>query len=436
MVPLILAVLIMFTLFAGVLGFSLRDFSRSRLETLCNEADVPNRFSEILRLHPTILLAADFLYLTGVILISVMLTRQFIEIPNEFSSISAGVQFAIQMILTLVVGIVLLMTVPWTLSRITGERFLQLSWPVIRWLPVFLTPVIWISWKIDEFSHRLAGKEENKNGREANISEEILSVLEEGARGGILESEAGKMIQRVMELRDEDVAAIMTQRMDIEYIDVNATLDEALAKIINVGHSRIPVIGDSTDDIVGILYARELLKHFAKDNQDSSSSEKLTIQNLMFAPFYIPETTGIDSLLETMQKEHVHLAIVIDEYGGVAGLVTMEDVLEEIVGDIVDEFDEEEEQMVFELSPDVIEVDARVHIDDLNEQFNFGLPEGKDFDTIGGFVITQVGKVPQVGDSLTWQQLRIDVLESDERKVCKLRLEVDHSLVEELDTDE
>jgi len=436
MVPLIFAVLIMFTLFAGLLGFSLRDFSRSRLETLCNEADVPNRFSEILRLHPTILLAADFLYLTGVILISVILTRQFIEIPNEFSSISAGIQFTVQMILTLIVGIVLLMTVPWTLSRISGERFLKMSWPVIRWLPVFLTPVIWISWKIDEFSHRLAGKEENKNGREANISEEILSVLEEGARGGILESEAGKMIQRVMELRDEDVAAIMTQRMDIEYIDVNATLDEALSKIINVGHSRIPVIGDSTDDIVGILYARELLKHFAKENQDSSSSEKLTIKNLMFAPFYIPETTGIDSLLETMQKEHVHLAIVIDEYGGVAGLVTMEDVLEEIVGDIVDEFDEEEEQMVFELSQDVIEVDARVHIDDLNEQFDYGLPEGKDFDTIGGFVITQLGKVPQVGDSLIWQQLRIDVLESDERKIGKLRLEVDPSLVEELDADE
>ena len=156
----------------------------------------------------------------------------------------------------------------------------------------------------------------------------------------------------------------------------------------------------------------------------------------MFAPFYIPETTGIDSLLETMQKEHVHLAIVIDEYGGVAGLVTMEDVLEEIVGDIVDEFDEEEEQMVFELSQDVIEVDARVHIDDLNEQFDYGLPEGKDFDTIGGFVITQLGKVPQVGDSLIWQQLRIDVLESDERKIGKLRLEVDPSLVEELDADE
>ncbi len=435
MVPLIFTALIVFTLLSGLLGFSLRDFSRSRLETLCNEAGVPYRFSEILKSHPTILLAADFCYLSGVILIAVVLTRHFIEIPAGFDSIGAAVQFTIEMILVLVIGILILMTVPWTLSRIAGERFLQMSWPVFRWLPVFLTPVTWISWKIDEYSHRLAGKEENKNGREANISEEILSVLEEGARGGILESEAGKMIQRVMELRDEDVGAIMTQRMDIEYISVNATVDEALLKFIDVGHSRIPVIGDSTDDIVGILYARELLKHFAKDNQNSGSSETLTIQNLMFTPFYIPETTGIDSLLETMQKEHVHMAIVIDEYGGVAGLVTMEDVLEEIVGDIVDEFDEEEEQMIFELSKDVIQVDARVHIDDLNEQFDYGLPEEKDFDTIGGFVITQVGKVPQVGDTLTWQQLRIDVLESDERKVSKLRIEVDHSLVEEFDAD-
>ncbi len=176
---------------------------------------------------------------------------------------------------------------------------------------------------------------------------------------------------------------------------------------------------------MGILYARELLKHFSKENQNSNSPKKLTIQNLMFSPFYIPETTGIDSLLETMQKEHVHMAIVIDEYGGVAGLVTMEDVLEEIVGDIVDEFDEEEEQMIFELGENLVEVDARVHIDDLNEQYDYGLPEGKDFDTIGGFVITQIGKVPQPGETLTWQQLRIEVLESDERRISKLRIELD-----------
>jgi len=239
MITLISAVLILFTLFSGMLGFSLRDFSRSRLETLCNEAGVPNRFSDILKIHPTILLAADICYLSGIILISIFLPQQYVEIPAEFSSISVIAQFIIQIILILVLGILVLMTVPWTLSRISGEQFLQRTWPVIRWLPILLQPMIWISWKIDEFSHRLAGREENKNGREANISEEILSVIEEGARGGILESEAGKMIQRVMELQNEDVAAIMTQRMDIEYISVNATLDEALLKFIEVAHSRL-----------------------------------------------------------------------------------------------------------------------------------------------------------------------------------------------------
>lgn len=435
MVPLVITVLIALILFSGLLGFSLRDFSRSRLETLCTEAGVPDRFSEILRSHPTVLLAADICYLTGVILISIILTRLYIHIPAEFNSLVVTAQFAAELLLGLLTTILVMLTLPWTLSRIAGEQFLQRSWPVVRWIPVFLSPVTWLSWKIDEFSHRLAGKEENKNGREANISEEILSVVEEGARGGILESEAGKMIQRVMELQDEDVGAIMTQRMDMEYISVTATLDEALLKFIDVGHSRIPVIGESTDDIVGILYARELLKHYSKENQNLNSAEQLTIKDLMFTPFYIPETTGIDSLLETMQKEHVHMAIVIDEYGGVAGLVTMEDVLEEIVGDIVDEFDEEEEQMIFELGENLVEVDARVHIDDLNEQYDYGLPEGKDFDTIGGFVITQFGKVPLPGETMTWQQLRIEVVESDERRISKLRIELDLSLMEEIDAD-
>ena len=385
MIPLTLSVLLLLTLTAALSGFSLRDFSRSRLETLCNEAEVPDRFSEILRSHPTMLLAADLFWLTGVILISIIFTHKYLEVPRNFSTPAVTTQFSIQILLILLMGILLLMVIPWTISRIAGERFLQLFWPVIKLLPVFLSPVIWLCWKIDEFSHRLAGKEDNKNGREANISEEILSVVEEGARGGILESEAGKMIQRVMELQDED--------------------------------------------------ARELLKHFSKENQNSESPEELTIQKLMFSPFYIPETTGIDSLLETMQKEHVHMAIVIDEYGGVAGLVTMEDVLEEIVGDIVDEFDEEEEQMIFETGQNTLEVDARVHIDDLNEQYHYDLPEGKDFDTIGGFVITQIGKVPQPGETLTWQQLRIEVLESDERRINKLRIELDTSLVEEYDTD-
>ncbi len=240
MIALIFAALIIFTLFSGLLDFSLRDFSRSRLETLCNEADVPDRFSEILKSHPTTLLAADFSYLCGLILSSLMLIRQYLIIPDNFSPNSASIQFVIQLFLAFGSVIFFLMIMPWTLSRITGERFLKTFWPVIRWYPFFLTPLIWFAWKIDAFSHRLAGIEENKNGRESYINEEILSVVEEGERGGILESEAGKMIQRVMELQDEDVAAIMTQRMDMEYISVNATLDEALLKFIDVGHSRIP----------------------------------------------------------------------------------------------------------------------------------------------------------------------------------------------------
>ena len=287
------------------------------MEALCEEANVPSRFSEILKSHPTILLAADFSYLAGIIFISVIVTRYFIEIPNEFSSIPAGILFVHSNDCGISRRSITLNDDSLD-NRTNYGRTIPANFLANHSLATFFPfpPDLGLL-KIDEISHRLAGKEESKNGREANISEEILSVVEEGERGGILETGAGKMIQRVMELQDEDVAAIMTQRMDMEYISVNATLDEALLKFIDVGHSRIPVIGKSTDDIVGILYARELLKHYSTDYQNSNTSEKLTIQSLMFQPFYIPETTGIDSLLQTMQKEHVHMAIVIDEYGGV-----------------------------------------------------------------------------------------------------------------------
>ena len=154
----------------------------------------------------------------------------------------------------------------------------------------------------------------------------------------------------------------------------------------------------------------------------------MKLADIVREPLYVPETTGIDTLLEMMKNERVHLAIVIDEYSGVSGLVTMEDILEEIVGDIGDEYDSAEEQDIHAVGSGVIELDARVHIDDLNEQFQFELPEDGDFDTIGGFVLTELGRIPKAAESLIWRNLRITVLEADKRKLRKLRIEVDESL--------
>jgi len=183
------------------------------------------------------------------------------------------------------------------------------------------------------------------------------------------------------------------------------------------------VIGETTDDIIGILYAKDLLKHV-----NSTNDKTITLADIVREPFYVPETTGIANLLETMKRKRVHLAIVVDEYGGVAGLVTMEDVLEENVGEIVDEYDAAEGTGINTTGPNVTEVEARVHIDELNEQFDYCLPEEGDYDTIGGFVFTQLGRIPEPNDTLTWNLLRITVLEADKRKVGKLRIELDQSL--------
>ncbi|MCA8989576.1 MAG: CBS domain-containing protein, partial [Planctomycetaceae bacterium] len=155
---------------------------------------------------------------------------------------------------------------------------------------------------------------------------------------------------------------------------------------------------------------------------------EVSIVNILREPLYVPESTGIEALLERMRIEHVHMAIVLDEYGGVVGLVTMEDILEEIVGDIEDEYDKEQEEEILQISPGTVDVDARVHIDDLNEKFAFALPEDEDYETIGGFVFTQLGKIPVQGESLTWQNLRLTILEADKRKLIKLRIEKDESI--------
>jgi CBS domain containing-hemolysin-like protein len=276
----------------------------------------------------------------------------------------------------------------------------------------------------DRLIHRLAGMQEPpRHGGQSDLANEIRSVVDEGKREGVLEPEAGTMIHRVMELQEEDTAAIMTPRTEMNCISVDSTLEEARTRLLELGHSRIPVIGETTDDIIGILYAKDLLKHL-----NSTNDKTVKLADIVREPFYVPETTGIANLLETLKRKRVHLAIVVDEYGGVAGLVTMEDVLEEIVGEIVDEYDAMEGTGIQSTGPNVTEVEARVHIDDLNEQFDYGLPEDSDYDTIGGFVFTQLGRVPEPNDSLTWNLLRITVLEADKRKIGKLRIEVDHTL--------
>ncbi len=422
LLPLFIGLLFVANVLTALACYALRDFSRSRLDEICRIHKNAKRFGVILKQYERALLAAEIV--DALVTITFIVTAVvWLGIPSlSGGSQSAWLIFAVKWLAVgagLLFGVVLL---PWSIARVAGEAFLFRAWPVVSGTVVVLRPVVSLAQLIDKILHRIGGRDEPSNGDEATLAEEIRTVVDEGQRGGILESGARTMIHRVMELNEEDVAAVMTPRTDMFCIAAAATLEQARQQLLEAGHTRVPVIGKSTDDIIGILYAKDLLKHM----QTVEDAPKLA--GVVREPFYVPETTGLDTLLETMKRKHVHLAIVLDEYGGVAGLVTLEDILEEIVGEIEDEYDTAEAEPIQRIEPGVAEVEARVHIDDLNEQFEYGIPEDSDYDTIGGFVSAFLGRIPESGESFTWKHLRFNVLEADKRKLVKLRIEVDDTL--------
>lgn len=427
--PLTVGLLFVFEFFLSLACYSLRDFSRSRLDEICRRHHKDTRFSLILKRYERALLATEMVFslvAIGLLLVSVY----WLGGPSEVTDHTGWAMFALRWGTMALFVLFAMIIFPWAIARVAGEGVLYHSWPLLDlFQAVLLRPTVAMTFELDKVLHRVSGLE-TPNGDDASaLTEEIRSVVDEGQRGGILESQARTMIHRVMELQQEDVAAIMTPRTDMMCISFQASLEEARQKLLDAGHSRVPVIGESTDDIIGILYAKDLLRYMDGTQQDAQLSD------IVREPFYVPETTGIDKLLEDMKRMHLHVAIVLDEYGGVAGLVTMEDVLEEIVGEIVDEYDADEEESIMQIEPGVTEVDARVHIDDLNKEFGYNFPEDKDFDTIGGFVFSFLGRVPETDESFTWHHLRITVLEADKRKIVKLRIEVDHSLAASVSDD-
>ncbi len=414
------------SLFLSVACYSLRNFSRSRLAQLCRERGNEDRFGEILRQDADVLLSVELLL---VVLLSAGMLLLGLILPGSVRGVGASPwRVVLELFLFVVAVFVGYTAIPRSLSVVAGEAFLYRTWPVLRSLSRLMSPLRSVAVAVNTFLHRLTGKQVQENNRVDAFAEEIQSVVHEGEREGVVETRHGRMIQRVMELHEQDVQAVMTPRTDIIFLTTGATLDEARRVILESGHSRIPLIGKTPDDIVGILYARDLLQHVRGDD------EAVPLSSIAREPVFIPETTSIETLMETMKRDQNHIAIVLDEYGGVTGLVTMEDLLEEIVGEIEDEFDEKQTEKIQEIDPSTIEVDARVHLDDLNELYNYDLPESDDFDTIGGFVFSELGRIPRSGDEFRWKWLVFTILEADKRRIIKLRIHHNRNAVETVES--
>jgi CBS domain containing-hemolysin-like protein len=305
-----------------------------------------------------------------------------------------------------------------SIARYAGASLLAAMAPMLRSLAIILWPLTRAFGFIDEAVRRLSGATERE--RVAQAEEELLRSIEETHREGGLDEKAAALLENVVEFSSTDVGEVMTPRTDISGIEYTDDLAEIRAFIVREGHSRIPVFRDNLDNILGVLYVKDLMPYLGEDPTD------FKLEPILRQPIFIPETKQVGELLADFQRSEVHLGIVIDEYGGTAGLVTIEDVLEEIVGEIHDEHDqpEDEEPRLDQLTEDVIEADGRYHIDDLNEALGLELPEEEEYDTIAGFMMATLGHVPATGETLISHGARLTAVETSVTHVQRVRVEV------------
>jgi CBS domain containing-hemolysin-like protein len=404
---------------AATAARSLIEFSPHELQELAERRRAAGRLGQILRQRnevgltlATVQVAAIAAFVLGAAVWG-RARWQDAQPPADWPWLASGAVGAILLLLAAAIWL------PWSIARLWADPFLYYTWPLWRAMAWLLLPLVAAARFLDTVLHRLAGRLEQTPDEES-FEDDIRTIVTEGHREGLLEEEAREMIEGVIQLGDVDVSQIMMPRTDMVSMPSSLSWPEVLDFVIQAGHTRIPVFGKNRDDIVGLLHIKDLLPELAKPPEQRV--EPWT--RLLREPMFVPETKPVDALLQEFQRGRHHMAVVLDEYGGVSGLVTMEDVLEEIVGEIGDEYDGALVEGIRTLDDGACEVLGRVHVDEINERLGLELPEDADFDTIGGFVFSELGHIPVVGEQLSWKNVRITVLEATRRRIERLRIEV------------
>lgn len=336
----------------------------------------------------------------------------FIDFFAKKSILNEGVTVAASTLVMTLVILVFGEIIPKTAAIKHSDRFSLIVAPVVLALSVVITPVIsFLDW-ICKPILKLFGADVKTN-MPFVTEDELKMILSVGEEEGVIETSENKMIHSIFEFSDTVAKEVMVPRPDMFCLDSGTNVNEALEKIFEDGHSRIPVYEGSPENIVGIVMTKDLIKVCGRGNGS-------VLKDIMRAPLFVPETKKLDELMRLMQSSRSHIAIVVDEYGVVAGLVTLEDLLEEIVGEIEDEFDKEEKDL--ETLPDgSILINASLSVKDVNEKIGTRIPEG-DYDTIGGFVLSLIGRLPFVGDSTKYEDLSIIVEKIAKRRITRVKI--------------
>ncbi len=291
-----------------------------------------------------------------------------------------------------------------------------------QWLPAFHTlqwPLEALAWMFEGTRRgilRLLGVHDDPESTR-QIFAGLREVIEESEISGRLDESEKEIIGNVMEFRDVDVAAVMTPRTKIEAADVDEGVLAAVRRLGYSGHSRIPVYEGTLDTIIGTISARDLVQVAA-----SGRLEDADLRAILHPAFFVPETKRVRELLAEMRRSKVEIAVVIDEYGGTAGLITVGDIIGEIVGEIPDEYTEEAPARIRQLPGGAAEIDASMHVSEVNEALELDLPEHSDFETLGGFVLAELGRFPKKGDTFQRESTEYSVVEASDRRVLKVRV--------------
>jgi len=308
--------------------------------------------------------------------------------------------------------------IPFVLAESYADRLSLAFLPLTIGLTRLLTPLAWPIYALERALLARALSSSDEEDR-PTAEEEIMTLVEQTDTDE-LEEEERDIIRSVFEFGETVVREIMTPRVDIEGIKDEATIDACIEKVKHSRHSRFPVYRETIDDIRGVIHVKDLLRLTAQDQKDHSVSDIVKKISL------VPETMPINDLLKLMRRKNEQMALVVDEYGGTAGIVSMEDIIEELVGEIRDEYDLAEKEI--QKRPDgSILVKANLAVDDLNEELGLHIPESDEYDSIGGYIISELGTIPQAGDTLSTDDLEITVQNATPRRIHTLLLKPEKS---------
>ncbi len=402
-------------LFFSVLSLSLRGFSRMRLEQRLERRGRDHW------LQPTVDHADELVFITAVCrLLCNILTLIFVLVIFQKSSLDPWLHYLAAFIVAGVITLLVSVVLPQPIASHAAELAISVCAGFLYWLRLLFKPLLAINAAMNALARRAAG-DDGEEAEQEKIEQQIFTAVEAGEKEGLVDPSERQMIESVIEFRNTTVGQIMTARPDIIALESTSPLLVIKETIEQTGHSRLPVYEETLDRITGVLYARDLL-HFV-----GQSGIGFDMKVAVRPAFYVPETKPLKDLLRDFRLLKIHMAIVLDEYGGTAGIVTIEDVLEELVGEISDEHEPQEEAMVKKIDDRTWEADARIELKELNRLLPLDLPEDADYQTLGGFLSTMVGRIPEKGAAVSQGGARFTVLESEPQRVIRVKIELPQS---------